>query len=218
MRWVNRGPAPSGLKLFRDQFTRGWTSHYRDHFGARPTDARWREFRDELSSRFHGACGYCEEAGRGEVDHFRPKSKYPELVYEWSNWVFACHTCNAIYKKDKWPAGGYVDPCARSRRARPEKFFDFTLRTAEIVTKSGLSQGRLRKARKTIHDIELKDRSHIEKRLARVELVRKLLSFLAATPIPSVEQCMRQLADPPHELSSITRAVLVKNGYPVEQS
>ena len=28
-------------------------------------------------------CGYCEEETAGEIDHFRPVSKCPSLVYEW---------------------------------------------------------------------------------------------------------------------------------------
>ena len=150
MRWVDRGPAPPRLVHVQRKYTLRWISHYRNHTGKKPTDARWRDFRDELSRRFHGICGYCEEADHGEVDHFKPKSKHPELVYEWSNWVFACHTCNSIYKGDKWPSGGYVDPCARSKSARPESFFDFTLHTGEIVTKPNLSPRRLRKAQQTI--------------------------------------------------------------------
>ena len=213
MRWVNRGPVPSGLVHVQKKLTPRWISHYRNHIGKRPTDARWQDFRDELSRRFHGTCGYCEEAGHGEVDHFKPKSKCPQLVYEWSNWVFACHTCNSIYKRDKWPSGGYVDPCARSKSARPENFFDFNLHTGEIVTKPNLSPRRLRKAQQTIRDIGLNDYDHLKKRLARVELLRLLLDILANKSHPDVEQFIKQQADSHCELSTITRTILVKNGY-----
>ena len=149
MHWVRRGPEPPGLASVRSRYTPRWVAHYRDRTGPRPGDSRWRDFHDELRRGFSGICGYCEETSRGEVDHFRPKSRFPELVYEWSNWVLACHDCNHA-KGDQWPPGGYADPCARSRSARPEGFFDFDVVTGEMVPRTGLSRARRAKALRTI--------------------------------------------------------------------
>ena len=126
MHWVDRGEEPAALENVRRTHTAKWVTYYRDGRGRKPSDVRWRYFREELGTRFQSICGYCEEYGRGEVDHFRPKSKFPELVYEWSNWVFACRSCNA-FKKDKWPSDGYVDPCAPTGEDHPETFFEFDL-------------------------------------------------------------------------------------------
>ena len=67
-------------------------------------------------------------------------------MYAWSNWVFACNKCNVTNKKDKWPPGGYVDPCACSFEDRPENFFDFDLDTGDIISKPGLNEQQHRKA------------------------------------------------------------------------
>ena len=189
-----------------------WVGYYRDGVGERPSDTRWRDFHEELGARFHNICAYCEETARGEVDHFRPKSKFPELVYEWSNWVFACHACNSIFKKDKWPKGGYVDPCAPSWNDRPENFFDFDTFTGELIPKHGLSEDQLRTAWQTISDIGLNERHHLRRRLERIELVRRLLSFLADSPRPEVERYLEKLAERTSELSSISRRVLAEFG------
>ena len=119
MHWVDRGPEPASLSQVRERYTPRWIAYYRDDVGARPTDSYWRDFHDDLSQVFFNLCAYCEEICRGEVDHFRPKSRFPEQVYQWSNWVLACHDCN-LWKSDKWPTGGYVDPCAKTAAARPE--------------------------------------------------------------------------------------------------
>ena len=149
MHWVHRGPAPPSLEAVRQTLTPEWVAHYRNQMGERPSDAHWRNFLSNLRLPFYGICGYCEEeAALEEVDHFRPKSKFPELVYAWSNWVFACNSCNNT-KNDKWPPGGYVDPCACSTQERPEHFFDFNLRTGMIVPKSDLTQEQRRKASQT---------------------------------------------------------------------
>ncbi len=66
----------------------------------------------------HKKCCYCETfVGReGEVEHFRPKSAcqqakgspfirpgYYWLAYDWDNLFLACHSCNALYKRNLFP-------------------------------------------------------------------------------------------------------------------
>lgn len=194
--------------------TPGWVSHYRDDGAEKPSDSLWTRFRDVLRCRFHGICGYCEEAvdqSKASVDHFMPKSKFPELVYEWSNWVFACQPCNQS-KGDKWPNGGYVDPCACSQLERPEDYFDFDIYSREILPKQGLSPERRSKAKITIDDMKLNDHKHLQKRRDQIKLVKLLLSFLADTPHPDIEQYARCLTDRDHELSSVARKVLGEYG------
>ena len=215
MHWVDRGPAPTGLDQVRETLTPGWIAHYRDQAGDRPSDDRWRDFLPDLCSRFHGICGYCEEGTDGGVDHFKPKSKFPDLVYAWSNWIFACNRCNSA-KDDKWPPGGYVDPCACSTQERPERFFDFNLRTGMIVPKSGLTQEQRRKATQTIQGLGLNNSGHILNRLGQIEFVKELLSYFDGTPDPDLEKLAMRLAQPQSARSSVTRAVLAESDYPVE--
>ncbi len=39
-------------------------------------------------------CAYCEDAGATDIEHFRPKSLYPERVFVWENYLYACSDCN----------------------------------------------------------------------------------------------------------------------------
>ncbi|RKZ79327.1 MAG: hypothetical protein DRR19_25120 [Candidatus Parabeggiatoa sp. nov. 1] len=39
-------------------------------------------------------CCYCEDSCADEVEHIRPKDIYPELVFAWQNYLYACGTCN----------------------------------------------------------------------------------------------------------------------------
>ena len=215
MHWVDRGPVPPGLDQVRETLTPGWVAHYRDRVGPRPSDERWRNFLSNLRLPFYGICGYCEEeAALEEVDHFRPKSKFPELVYAWSNWVFACNSCNDT-KNDKWPPGGYVDPCACSTQERPEHFFDFNLRTGMIVPKSDLTQEQRRKASQTIQGLDLNNPGHIRNRLGQIEFVRELLPYFDGTSDPDLEHLAMRLVQPHSARSSVTRAVLAESGYAV---
>lgn len=61
--------------------------------------AVWAEAKDRLKRVSNGKCWYCEsrqERSDNAVDHYRPKSVYPWLAYELSNFRYACTYCNSI--------------------------------------------------------------------------------------------------------------------------
>ena len=82
-------------------------------------------FRPYVRYDFETRCAYClvEEVNCGgpenyELDHFRPRSLFPEFEHDFYNIYYACHPCNLI-KRAKWPSdelrkrGVYlVDLCA----------------------------------------------------------------------------------------------------------
>lgn len=47
-------------------------------------------------------CSYCEDSCADEVEHIRPKDFYPEFVFEWNNYLFACGVCNRS-KQNHYP-------------------------------------------------------------------------------------------------------------------
>ena len=209
MHTVDRGPEPSGLGSVRRRYTPRWVRHYRDGQGAKPSDAKWRDFDVDVSNAFSSLCGYCEERCKGEVDHFRPKSKFPERVYEWNNWVLACHTCNHK-KSGHWPSGGYVDPCAKSQAARPESHFEFDTKTGEILSKPGVSAARHRKANRMIQDLGLNAYYRLK---ARAEWLRLVSKALDTEHDADNEQLIGILSSRDARFSSITRAWLQEQGY-----
>ena len=42
----------------------------------------------------------------GDVEHFRPKSKYWWLAYCYENYLYSCQMCNQRYKKAEFPIFG----------------------------------------------------------------------------------------------------------------
>ncbi len=211
MHWVKRGPEPEGLDRVRSQYTPRWVKYYRDGEGTKPSDTQWRKFRDNLSESFFGMCGYCENECKGEVDHFRPKSRFPERVYQWSSWVLACHDCNHM-KGEKWPADGYVDPCARSRSERPENYFDFDIETGEILTKAGLSASRKSKSWQMIDDLDLNGFHPVRMRRKWLEVLSEALSINSANE-EKVRRFCNLVASRSTRLSSIARVWLSERGY-----
>ena len=212
MHWVDRGPEPERLARIQARYTPRWVRFYGSGIGKKPSDSGWREFSGDLADAFHGLCGYCEEVCRGEVDHFRPKSRFPDLVHSWSNWLFACHDCNHA-KLNKWPPRGYVDPCARSRPARPERFFTFDTLTGEMLPRKGLSRERRRKAQTTIDDLRLNEWHHLRKRLEWLRLISAIIPDDPAEMTADSEELRIHYCSRPAPVSSITRQWLSERGH-----
>ena len=203
MHWVARGPEPAKLPALRARYGPKWVRHYKGNTGKKPSDSHWRKFFSQLEQRFHGLCGYCEEECKGEIDHFRPKKLFPELVYDWSNWIVACHSCNHT-KRDKWPSTRYVDPCEPSRSSRPEHFFDFDVMTRMIVPMRDLRPGRHKKAVTTIRDLGLNDFHHIKRRLLWLKMVSMVLHKYNKTD-PTLLKIIEDISSRDHALSSLSR-------------
>ena len=191
LRWVDRGPEPERVTCYAQQYTQGWVDYFQNAIGERPTDSHWGEFRSALGSITNNICWYCERQTQAvggwapTVDHFRPRSRFPHLVYVWSNWVYSCQRCNVEYKKDKWPESGYVDPCAADIAERPEQYFDYDEVSGGIVPNKGLSETAERRARGTITDFGLNKWDLLKPRFVSIrrfteELVEELLDLPTA--------------------------------------
>lgn len=210
MHSVDRGDEPQGLAPIRRRYTPRWVAYYRDGEGKKPTDAKWQDFHEDLSRAFFGFCGYCENDCKGQVDHFRPKHRFPSQVYKWDNWVLACGPCNAK-KGRNWPTGGYVDPCSESPSDQPEGYFDFDIRTGEIIPKRGLTTDRRRRADRMIEDIGLNGYHHLKARLGELVVVAKALEGRPADD-PVRQEFIQLVASRNCRLSSFIRAWLQEQG------
>ena len=64
---------------------------------------------------------YCEDSVADEVEHFRPKDLYPDAVFAWRNYLYACGPCNGG-KSNRFsvaePGTGQLVDDTRRRRAR----------------------------------------------------------------------------------------------------
>lgn len=61
-----------------------------------------RDDKDALRRIFRGKCAFCEatieHVSRAQVEHYRPKGRFPERMFDWDNWLFSCGRCN----ESKW--------------------------------------------------------------------------------------------------------------------
>ena len=72
--------------------------------------------RKELLNMSSNKCCYCEckldeESKYLEVEHFKPKSLYPDLVIEWENLLPSCKHCNGAKNDLDTDVVAIVHPC-----------------------------------------------------------------------------------------------------------
>ncbi len=57
-----------------------------------------KEIVQKLKEMYGGKCAYCEDnigtTSFANIEHFKPKSKFPLLCYEYNNMNYACQVCN----------------------------------------------------------------------------------------------------------------------------
>jgi hypothetical protein len=92
------------------------------------TRTSWRgpDVLDRLLADFYGKCWLCEGLleRSWQVDHFRPRSMFPDLEHAWTNLLPACAICNNLRRR-RWPDGGLLDPCGEDRvTERLQQWFD----------------------------------------------------------------------------------------------
>ena len=115
-----------------------------------------------LINASYGKCMYCESkvlhVSYGDVEHIKPKSKFPTLEFEWTNLGFVCSKCN-IAKGDKYEeATSYIDPYLED----PDDYI--VAFGAFLRHKKGSERAEL-----TIKDIDLNREGLIEKRQTRIK-------------------------------------------------
>ena len=113
---------------------------------------------------------------REEIEHFRPRSRFPNLSFDWLNLVYACRRCNQS-KGDSWPGfedasinvllaaddprytpvSEYVSPNVSAGQRPATYFFSYDVDTGEIMPSVQLSSIEWSVARRTIRDIDLND-------------------------------------------------------------
>ncbi len=79
-------------------FTRATGTEAKDHYFKKYddllNDPHWQELRKSIFNIYPNMCFKCESTDNLQVDHVKPRSKYPDLTYEFSNLQILCDVCN----------------------------------------------------------------------------------------------------------------------------
>lgn len=95
---LNRGEKPEALTdEICEELTRIYSKNHEKDVWNSPGIKK--PLKEALLEMTHSKCSYCEckinvESKDVTIDHFKPKSLYPELVVEWENLFPVCLRCN----------------------------------------------------------------------------------------------------------------------------
>lgn len=123
------------------------------------------EIREALEAMASGLvrCMYCEDSQGTDIEHFRPKRRYPAHAFEWTNYLLACSHCNSNEKRDQFPLDEHgqpllIDPTSEDPGEHllfvPSfgKLESLTPKGKESIRVFGLSREILEKGRKRVWD------------------------------------------------------------------
>lgn len=126
----------------------------------------WREALPELATAYSRVCAFSAfrvhgVTGSRSVEHFRPKSLYPELAYEWTNFRFVC----ALMNGRKRDFEDVLDPFTL-----PPKTFDLVVETGKMLVHRECSSVLRVQAQQTINRLKLNDEECRRERQEHYEL------------------------------------------------
>jgi len=97
-----------------------------------------------LKNMFFRKCDYCEShvlhIDYGHIEHYKPKSMFPDQCFDWENLLLGCSVCNGPeYKSNHFPLSNQKGPIINPTIENPSDFlrfeFDPKTGTANIIDK-----------------------------------------------------------------------------------
>ncbi len=174
------------------------------------TDYKNKENKTALKESSFDKCIYCESKishiEYGDVEHIKPKGKYPQLKFTWTNLGFACEICNRQYKHEKYDeATPYINPFNDDPSAH------IIANGAFLFQNQGSERGEL-----TIIDIGLNRSGLIEKRQERINDINNTIKACFRTQNPTLRQnaldALKVEANSDKEYSFTVKALLNNQG------
>lgn len=124
------------------------------------TPPLWRDCLRQLWEAYDGICSYLcifipSGSGARSVDHFVPKSRRPDLLYEWSNYRLACSLMNA--RKGQFE--DVLDPFEVE-----DGWFVLDLSFLQVLPDPALDEATQRRVQATIDRLDLNDNECLQAR------------------------------------------------------
>lgn len=173
---------------------------------------RHRFIKDAIRDEAHNKCIFCEsKLGHntpGDVEHYLPSSKHPQLRFNWLNLGLSCNECNrrkGAYCDDAVP---FLNPFEHDVEAR-------ILHYGPIMSWVNGDQS----AEVTIRKLELhgKNRNQlVNRKIERIHEVDRLMALYESCGNDVLKEMyyleLVEMAEPPSEFSGMVKSVLEKNG------
>jgi len=203
---LHKGPIPESLGKNGAK----WKAELMERVeqGAEIPDSMWNRYnqpdvKQQIVTDAYSKCAYCESkiahVTFGDIDHLRPKKRFPTTTYEWSNLLLACPRCNNKKRDNYNEVVPPVNPVTEDPAAFLIAYGD------QIWPQPGQDRGA-----ETIALVELNRPELIERRRRRCEQIRHVAEAIVrmtgeAAKAALIEQLRQELGDD-HEYAFVSRA------------
>ena len=120
----------------------------------------------------------------GDVEHIRPKDRFPELEYDWNNLGFVCAKCNNS-KSNKWfDETPFIDPYSEEPNEAIAAVGQW------LFSRPGSDIGRV-----TLHEIGLNRPELLQNRLEKLHRIQDVLDLIARAPNDAVRTALSSRID-----------------------
>lgn len=142
------------------------------------------EIKAALTNETSGKCMYCEgfigAVSYAHIEHFRPKTLYPQKTFEWENLGLGCQICNTN-KNDVFDENlPFINPYYEN----PDEFFIFL--GTMIKQKPGCARGE-----NMINQLKLNRGELMEQRRAAIDNISQLVERYVAATDPSIKRMLK---------------------------
>jgi hypothetical protein len=160
--------------------------------------------REALKTANSDKCMYCESkishSSFPNIEHIKPKAKFPELMYEWENLGYVCERCNNAKLDKFYEDTPFIDPYSEDPSLHLGAFGSL------LFTKNGSERGEI-----TIHEIHLNRLELLERRKNRIDAIQKATNACFRTKSEKLknlglEELLRE-AEPDKEYSVFVKAL-----------
>lgn len=147
------------------------------------TNYRHPENKEKLKSACNDKCMYCESKIShiyyGDIEHIKPKSRFPELEFIWENLGYPCSKCNGN-KRDK-----FVDELPFLNPFEEDPDHSLIALGDFIFHRPGNARGEV-----TVKEMDLNRPELIERRHERIDMIRGLADKLNMTSNTHLKQLL----------------------------
>ncbi|MCL4677917.1 MAG: HNH endonuclease [Alphaproteobacteria bacterium] len=138
--------------------------------------------KEALKKASYNKCMYCEshvsQIAFGDVEHIKPKDKFPALEFSWENHGYACSKCNNEKRNKFFDQTPFIDPYSENPR---EHIYAFG---AMLRPKQGSERGEI-----TINEIGLNRADLLEKRDKRINELETAIKACYRTQNEHLREC-----------------------------
>ncbi len=131
------------------------------------------DVKEALKDMYEGLCCYCESPigiqTYEQIEHLKPKSKFPAAAFNWNNLHLSCEVCNISYKKDQWDGS---TPILDPTKDDIKKYLTIDLDTGEIIAINNNIRGRV-----TINTVGLNRKDLVERRNSILLKMKKIIAI-----------------------------------------